>query len=266
VVAPAVASARRRSQASRSTQGRGDERELCTNDLWFRGHPAAIVGALRGSGSGVRERVIDQLQRQVGNLGVQRLVEDDRALPVQRWPVGVARGTTDCMVLVSWMNAHSPYERTSGWAKTNAMFDWAGPLKFKGDGDSLTVGVSNPAVTLSKSVDMPTWAPTHPAMRSAWSAMTADLRAHEAQHEAIADRWKLTLKERLTGLSLSISRRSQGQSAVQDEWNSWLAEHQADQTAIDPYVAMLDCSAAAEASSAEGGAGTTMPTSGAEEG
>jgi hypothetical protein len=31
-------------------------------------------------------------------------------------------------------------------------------------------------------------------------------------------------------------------AAVQAEWNGWIAEHQADQDAIDPYTAVLNCS------------------------
>ena len=37
---------------------------------------------------------------------------------------------------------------------------------------------------------MPSWAPTNAAMAAGWSAMTGDLRAHEARHEAIATTWE----------------------------------------------------------------------------
>ena len=47
-------------------------------------------------------------------------------------------------------------------------------------------------------------------------------------------------------------------SAVQSEWNGWLAQHQADQTAIDPYSAVLDCSGGGgEESARSGGGGAT---------
>src|SRR5262249_25461275 len=154
-----------------------------------------------------------------GNDSIQQLLGVAGAgsaggMPVQRWAVRVAPGTTDCMVVVNWMNAHSPYRDTTGWAKTTANFDWTGPLEFDGEGSDLTVRVKAPAVTMTKSVDMPTWAPTPPAMRSAWSAMTSDLRAHEARHEAIADRWKTTLTDRLKALRLSVTSRRDGQRAV----------------------------------------------------
>lgn len=31
-------------------------------------------------------------------------------------------------------------------------------------------------------------------------------------------------------------------AAVQAEWDGWIGQHQADQTAIDPFTALLDCS------------------------
>ena len=83
-----------------------------------------------------------------------------------------------------------------------------------------------------------------PTMAAAWSSMITALRAHEARHEGIANTWETTLRTNLTGLSLTLPSRTTAAftSAVQSEWNGWLAQHQADQTAIDPYSALLDCS------------------------
>jgi len=220
--------------------------EGCEHEVRLRGEPAAIAVALREADTGVRASAMRQLQRQVGNGGVQQLAEAASGPTVQRWNVGVAPGTTDCMVVVNWLNRNSPYRTTSGWAKTSATHWWDGSLVFAGEGDSLTVSVRDPVVSLTKSVDMPAWAPTNPAMRSAWAAMTADLRAHEAQHEAIAVQWKATMVERLKTLTLSVPSRGKAQAAVQAEFDGWVREHQADQKAIDPFTATLDCSAAAE--------------------
>jgi predicted secreted Zn-dependent protease len=102
----------------------------------------------------------------------------------------------------------------------------------------------NPTVTKAVSVDMPSWAPTNPAMAAGWSAMIGDLRAHEARHEAIATTWEATLRSRLTSLQVTVPARTTAAftAAVQAEWNGWIAEHQADQDAIDPYTAVLNCS------------------------
>jgi predicted secreted Zn-dependent protease len=259
MVAPATAAVTRRAPlAHRRARTFDEERDACRPDVRLRGDPASILGALRGADGGVRRDVVGQLQRQAGNASVQGLLGAGGpgagaigGLAVQRWAVKVAPGTTDCMVVVNWMNAHSPYRETTGWAQTTANFDWTGPLEFDGEGSDLTVRVKNPAVTMTKSVDMPTWAPSHPSMRAAWSAMTSDLRAHEARHEAIADRWKGTLTERLKALRLSVTSRRAGERAVDDEWKGWLREHQDEQKSIDPFTAMLDCSAAVEHSAGE---------------
>jgi hypothetical protein len=77
--------------------------------------------------------------------------------------------------------------------------------------------------------------------------MTSDLRAHEAQHEAIADRWRGILLQRLTALSLTVNAATRdaalaaAPAGVDAEWTAWLAEHQTDQDAIDPFTALLNC-------------------------
>jgi hypothetical protein len=106
-------------------------------------------------------------------------------------------------------------------------------------------------------------------MAAAWRSMTADLRAHEGEHEAIATTWESTLRANLTALSVTVPNRTLAtfNAAVQAEWNGWLADHQADQRAIDPYTALLDCSAGASEESAAPGAegGSTAELAGLDE-
>jgi hypothetical protein len=105
---------------------------------------------------------------------------------------------------------------------------------------------------------MPSWSPTDPSMSTAWSSMITALRAHEAVHEGIATTWEGNLRTNLTGLTVTVPNRTLAafNSAVQREWNSWLALHQAAQTAIDPYTALLDCSGGAGEESASSGGGS----------
>jgi predicted secreted Zn-dependent protease len=170
--------------------------------------------------------------------------------------VTLARGTSDCGVVVNWMNANSPYRTSSGWARTNARFSWGGDPAYSVADGVISATVSNPTVTKTVSVDMPSWSPTDPAMSAAWSSMITALRAHEARHEGIATTWEGTLRTNLAGLTVTVPNRTLAafNTAVQREWNGWLAQHQADQTAIDPYSALLDCSGGAgEESTAIGG-------------
>lgn len=206
-------------------------------------NPATIGSLLAGADGATRERLVASLQRIHGNAAVQRLLAGP-GLPVQRWAVTLARGTTDCNVVVNWMNTNSPYRASSGWAKTNARFSWGGDPAYTEAEGVITATVANPTVTKTASVDMPAWAPTDPTMAAAWSSMIAALRAHETRHEDIAATWEGTLRTNLTGLSVTVPNRRLAafNSAVQSEWNGWLAQHQADQTAIDPYTALLDCS------------------------
>ena len=118
----------------------------------------------------------------------------------------------------------------------------------------ITATVTNPTVTKRVSVDMPSWAPANAAMAAGWSTMTGELRAHEARHEGIAGDWETELRSRLSTLQVTVPNRTTAAftSAVRAEWRSWIAEHQAAQTAIDPYTATLDCSGAAAAPEAAG--------------
>jgi len=228
-----------------------DDPGACTGQVRFSGPPAAVAAAIRSADAATRGQLIGQLQGHVGNATVSRLLAFDHesgrgldAVPVQRWAVTLSPATADCMVVVNWLNLNSPYRGKSGWALTSPTFGWGGDFKYSGSGDSLTVSLVNPTVSLSTTVDMPRWAPTDSVMKQAWASMSADLRAHEARHEEVATNWKETLLDRLKDLSLSIKREADGPAAVRKEWASWLVEHQADQSALDPFSAMLDCSGA----------------------
>ncbi len=235
-----------------------DESAVCAGQLRIQGRPAAVATVIRSADSASREHLVGQLQRQVGNASVSRLLASDagssggeRSLPVQRWAVTVAAGTADCMVVVNWLNQHSPYRALSGWALTSPTFGWSGDFSYSGSADSLRLGMTHPAVTLGTTVDMPHWAPTDGAMKQAWANMTTELRAHEARHEEVATNWKATLLARMTSLSLSVASRAEGPGAFRRDWASWLAEHQADQSALDPFTALLDCSGGGDTAEAE---------------
>jgi predicted secreted Zn-dependent protease len=206
---------------------------------------------LRQADPTTRSNIVGDLQRRYGNLFVSRLIEGSGqpAVPLQRWAVTLPRGTTDCGVVVDWMNANSPHRNDSGWAKTRARFNWESDgNRYTGDAPDLTVHAINPRVSLVKSVDMPAWSPSAPVMQTAWQSMSSQLRAHEAQHEQIATDWQPRLQQRLTD-GVSTTSRAAGAGSIRTEYAQWLTEHQNDQTAIDPYTALLEC--AAPAASAE---------------
>jgi predicted secreted Zn-dependent protease len=236
-----------------------DDPGACTGQLRFAGPPAAVAAAVRSADPAIRGQLIGQLQRQVGNGSVSRLLARTRdpeapgRMPLQRWAVTLPAATADCMVVVNWLDQHSPYRGKSGWALTSPTFGWGGDFSYSGSGKSLTVSVVHPTVSLSTSVDMPSWGPTDSGMKQAWATMSTELRAHEARHEEVASNWKATLLDRLKGLSLSIKSEGDGPAAVRKEWASWLVEHQADQTALDPFSALLDCSGGSSESADAGG-------------
>ena len=231
----------------------GRSSATCTPGFDIAANPATLQALMRGADAGTRVRLADALQRRHGNAAVQRLLAPAGALPLQRWAVGLARSTTDCERIVSYMNAHSPYSATSGWAQTTARFRWHGDPAHTEEDGALTATVANPRVTPTVDVDMPVWSPTDPAIRDAWSATMADLRAHESRHEEIASEWEATLLGRLSALSVSVAdrRRETFTAAVQAAWDGWLAEHQDAQWAIDPYEAVFWCPTPIEEPEAE---------------
>jgi predicted secreted Zn-dependent protease len=240
----------------------------CTPGFDIAANPATIGALMRGADTGTRERLATALQSRHGNAAVQRLLAPTGSLPVQRWTIGLARTTSDCARVVNYLDANSPYRASSGWAKTTARFTWGGSPAYTASADGeITATVATPTVTRSVSVDMPTWAPSNPAMSTAWSAMTGTLRAHEAEHERIAREWEVTLTARLAKLSVTVANRSLAtfNRAVQDEWDAWMVEHQAAQSAIDPFTATLSCAdgeATAEAEETPGVEGETGATEG----
>jgi len=239
-------------------RGGGRAGAPCVPAFDIAANPATIGTLMRGADSGTRERLATALQRRHGNAAVQRLLAPAAALPVQRWAVRLPRATTDCARVVSYVDSHSPHRASGGWAKTRASFTWGGsPSYTKSDEGVISATVSNPTVTKTVSVDMPEWSPSDPTMSQAWGAMYGTLRAHEAEHERIAGEWEATLSSRLSALSVTVANRSPAtfRAAVQSEWNAWIAEHQADQSAIDPFTAILDCSGGAPEAEAEAEAG-----------
>lgn len=225
-------------------------------------NPATLGALVAGADAGSRERLVGMLQERHGNAAVQRLLAPGGSPPVQRWAVTLPVGTTDCARVVSYMDANSPYRADSGWARTNARFNWGGDPSYATSDGVTTATVTTPTVAKIANVDMPRWAPTDPAMASAWTGMTTALRAHEALHEGIATTWELTLRTNLGSLSVTVPNRTIAafRSAVQAEWNTWIAQHQAAQTAIDPYTAVLDCSGGTPGGTSE----STAPITGLE--
>jgi len=212
-----------------------------------------MVTLLRQADGQTRSNLVRDLQRRYGNVFVSRLIEGQAQgnVPVQRWAVTVPAATTDCGVVVNWINANSPYRNDSGWAKTRARFNWESDgYRYSGDAPDMTVSANNPRVSLVKSVDMPSWSPTAPVMQTAWQSMSAQLRAHEAEHEQIATDWQPRLQQRLAD-GVATTSRAAGPGSLRTEYANWLTEHQADQSAIDPYSALLDCSAPAPADDTE---------------
>lgn len=238
---------------------------------------SAALSSGRGLG-GIESAHILHLQRTYGNRQVSRMIEDARggghhgqagaahrqvaraAMPtaVQRYPVG-ASPNADCQTVVSWLDSHSPYKPE--WARTQVRFNRSGSIVVSGTAPNFRATFKNPGVTVSKKVDMPQWQPANPAMRQAWDKMWANLRTHETRHEEIANRWKTTLLDRLKALDLEVTANNQAEAQkeanrlVEDEWTSWIAEHQADQDDIDPFTAELVCPNEEEEQSTEGESG-----------
>jgi predicted secreted Zn-dependent protease len=245
---PARAGARER--APQCVGGRSSA--ACVPAFDVAANPASLRVLMAGADAGTRERLADAVQRRHGNAALQRLLSPAGGLPVQRWAVTLPPGTTDCDVVVTYMNTKSPYRADSGWARTNVSFTWGGGASYSEANGVITATVANPTVRKTASVDMPSWAPTNPAMAAGWSAMTGNLRAHETLHEGIGTTWEATLRSRLTALSVSVPNRTSAAftAAVKAEWDGWIADHQAAQSAIDPYTAILSCSGGDETESA----------------
>lgn len=178
------------------------------------------------------------LQRAAGNAAV--------AQHVQRYAVGVP-ATADYATLMAWMQASNPYAPDEA-AHTTARFSYQVAWDHTGEAGMWTLTPRDTStVSVTKSVDMPVWRARDAALQAAWAAGVTALRAHEAQHEGVADTWRTTLLGRVLAFSSSSSAstlraaRDEANAALAAEWQTWLAEHQADQTALDPYsVTVVD--------------------------
>jgi hypothetical protein len=172
------------------------------------------------------------------------------ALQRYRVPGGLA-----CSEVVDWLDSNSPYKPE--WAETRCTYSFnggltvssenvAGGVKLRAKGHSkLTVGVSCP-------VDRPEWSPSRRANRdaevTAWRNMRSALDAHENEHRKIGREWKDTLEGRFRAVDVTVTgtdaadARQQLVDKVQADQQSWTADAQAAQDAIDPYRgAVLTC-------------------------
>lgn len=221
------------------------------------------VAGRRGAGPAVA-RQASALQRQLGNQHVIGMLHSPEGWtpehlepaaretvrtgpPIQRYAVNVpASGTSEA--LFNWLQANSPHR--PAWALTSARFTWSRSLDAVAGEDEGTyiVTVADSTVGNATTVDMPTWTADNEPMRTAWGEMWNELRAHEAEHEAIATEWQTTLQENLAGTEYVITASSaeaakqQGLTRLDGEWTDWIALHQADQTALDtpPFFATLN--------------------------
>lgn len=212
-------------------------------------------------------RSVNGLHRTIGNRQVVRLLHDagrweaQRAEPrrehgaagrptasVQRYAVGVDADAS-CEEVFNWLQSSSPHK--PAWAKTKVKFTWQRDMSATAEeeDDTYTVTVADTSVDVEKNVDMPEYAPTSKGMQEAWSTMYAELRAHEAEHEAIADDWQTTLSDRLAAASYTVTAESEdaakkkGLALADADWTQWIKDHQAAQDAIDPFFATLTCPA-----------------------
>jgi hypothetical protein len=231
---------------------------------------------LTSADAGTRQRLATNLQRQCGNAAVQRLLapapvqrqaEGASSLgpAVQRWAVGLNQGEANCLTVANYVNQNTPYKNAGGapgWARTKADFSWSGAAVFSTSGATITATLPSPSVSKSVAVDMPVWSPTDAVMKKAWGTAMGELRTHEAKHEAVATTWESTLKANLAGLSVTVSKQTEAavRAAVKPSWDGWIAQHQADQIALDPFGVTVDCAAAeGDSASGEGATGETAP-------
>jgi len=163
---------------------------------------------------------------------------------IQRYAVG-ARPNASCETVVNWLNANSPHR--PAWALTRATFSFSNiEFSLSGTAPDFSATMSG-TVAVRKRVDMPMWRPRSAGMQEAWQGMWDQLRAHEAEHEAIADQWKATIQERIGDWSADFSAGNRRAAMIEahrrfeEDKNGWIQEHQDAQNAIDPYFAALVC-------------------------
>ncbi|KRA38810.1 MULTISPECIES: DUF922 domain-containing protein [unclassified Nocardioides] len=177
------------------------------------------------------------LQRAAGNGAVARL------MAVQRYAVG-AKKDADSATVLAWLAANSPYAPEA--AHTKAAFSMKRAFdatESKESPGTWTVTVKSSSVAMTKSVDMPTWAPTK--IKAEWDAAHSALRAHEALHEGVADKWKTTLEGRLSTFTHTTAASSWDDATAKAGvelnalWATWIQEHQDDQDKLDPYAVTI---------------------------
>ncbi|MFO7168800.1 MAG: DUF922 domain-containing protein [Chloroflexota bacterium] len=184
------------------------------------------------------------LQRVVGNAAVERMLAGQVA---QRYPVDVPEDAS-CDQVREWMETSNPYAREGNAAATTVTFSWSATWRITGRAPNFKLRLSNPQVTMDgPHVDMPQRKPHNPKLRAAWQRMYRTLRDHERRHEAIAHRWRRILLGRLRKLSIPVTAASREEVAAQarelvgQRWDEWIEQHQAQQSEIDPFQALLDC-------------------------
>jgi hypothetical protein len=239
--------------------------------------------ARRGARPLLARRVRD-LQRRLGNQHVIRMLHSSEgwsagaaeraepaassgAPPIQRYAVS-APASARSEQLVRWLNANSPHK--PAWARTDANFSWGRTMNAVPGEDEGTwiVTVADPTVTKNTTVDMPTWTADNEPMQTVWDEMWAELRAHEAEHEAIADGWQTTMQENLEAAEYVVTASSEaeakrlGRAEADGEWTGWIDAHQAEQRALDtpPFFATLNYPAEEEEASPETAESSSSPT------
>ena len=88
-------------------------------------NPATMGTLIAGADGGTRERLVGMLQ---DGTGTGRCSDSWLRRRAARSALGGAapRGHHRCARVVSYMDANSPYRADSGWARTNARFNWGG--------------------------------------------------------------------------------------------------------------------------------------------
>ena len=105
--------ARRRESVQGRQRGTATWETDCRGPLQVIGRPPDIAAVLRSADEATRAEMVGDLQRRFGNAVVSRLVDPalDTRPQVQRYAVRLPAGTSDCMVVVNWLN--SPHVTSS---------------------------------------------------------------------------------------------------------------------------------------------------------
>lgn len=192
---------------------------------------------------------------------------------IQAWRVP---GHLGCMDLVPYMNENSPHP-DHAWGYTSSTFTFNGDpnhdvaeSEYGGFEDHVT---GNPEAVVGRDtdVDLPEWTaserPQREEEQAAFDSMVSTLSGHEDEHVRIATEHQATMQETWRTLDFTeigdtaAQARTAGNTAVDEERQRLIDDHQTDTSAIDPYDgAILTCPAppledeeSAEAETAIGG-------------